>query len=83
MRYLLMCDQTGAITDDGVAARLADTHFYLTATTTGVDRAYQQMLVDSGFQPDVDSSADKFRLALESDLAQWTPIVTALGLKLS
>jgi sarcosine oxidase subunit alpha len=39
-----MCDQTGAITDDGVAARLGETHFYLTATTTGVDRAYQQML---------------------------------------
>ncbi|WP_439815406.1 2Fe-2S iron-sulfur cluster-binding protein [Zavarzinia sp. CC-PAN008] len=42
-RYLLMCDQTGAIIDDGVAARLHENHFYLTATTSGVDRVFQLM----------------------------------------
>ncbi|MBM3541658.1 MAG: aminomethyl transferase family protein, partial [Alphaproteobacteria bacterium] len=43
-RYALMCDQMGAIIDDGVACRLHPNHFYVTATTTGVDRVYQQMM---------------------------------------
>ncbi|MFO0996241.1 MAG: FAD-dependent oxidoreductase [Alphaproteobacteria bacterium] len=43
-RYVLMCDQTGAIIDDGVACRFHDWHFYVTATTGGADRVYQSML---------------------------------------
>ncbi len=42
-KYLLMTDQSGVITDDGVAARLHDMHFYCTATTSGVDAVYRQM----------------------------------------
>jgi sarcosine oxidase subunit alpha len=37
IRYALMVDETGVIIDDGVAARLSSEHFYLTATTSGVD----------------------------------------------
>jgi len=43
-RYLLMTDDTGSIVDDGVAARLADDHFYVTATTGGVDSVHRRML---------------------------------------
>ena len=43
-RYLLMCDETGVIVDDGVACRFHDQHFYVTATTSGVDAVYRQML---------------------------------------
>ena len=43
-RYVLMCDETGAIVDDGVACRLGDRHFYVTATTGGADTVYRQML---------------------------------------
>ena len=32
------------VIDDGVAARLAEDHFYVTATTGGVDRVYREML---------------------------------------
>jgi sarcosine oxidase, subunit alpha len=42
-KYLLMTDPSGVITDDGVAARLHDMHFYCTATTSGVDAVYRQM----------------------------------------
>lgn len=42
-RYALMTDQTGVIIDDGVAARLHERHFYVTATTSGVDQAYRSM----------------------------------------
>ncbi len=43
-RYVLMTDMAGVIADDGVAARLADQHFYVTATTSGVQSVYQNML---------------------------------------
>lgn len=37
IRYALMVDETGVIIDDGVALRLTEQHFYVTATTSGVD----------------------------------------------
>ena len=43
-RYLLACDMTGAIIDDGVACRFAQDWFYVTATTSGVDVLYRAML---------------------------------------
>ena len=43
-RYLLMCDETGVIIDDGVACRFHEQHYYVTATTSGVDAVYRQML---------------------------------------
>ena len=43
-RYALMTNEHGVVIDDGVCARMADQHFYVTATTSGVDRIYQQML---------------------------------------
>ncbi|MGF0335184.1 2Fe-2S iron-sulfur cluster-binding protein [Ectopseudomonas toyotomiensis] len=43
-RYALMTNEHGVVIDDGVCARFADEHFYVSATTSGVDRVYQQML---------------------------------------
>jgi sarcosine oxidase subunit alpha len=43
-RYVLMTDQAGVITDDGVACRFHDEWFYVTATTSGVDAVYRSML---------------------------------------
>jgi sarcosine oxidase subunit alpha len=43
-RYVLMTDQAGVITDDGVACRFGEEHFYVTATTSGVDAVYRTML---------------------------------------
>jgi sarcosine oxidase subunit alpha len=43
-RYLLMTNQMGTIIDDGVACRLSEEHFYVTATTGGVDNVYRNML---------------------------------------
>ena len=44
LRYVLMTDEAGVITDDGIAARFGPEWFYVTATTTGVDAVYRQML---------------------------------------
>lgn len=43
-RYVLMTDPTGSIIDDGVACRLNENHFYVTATSSGVDSVYRNML---------------------------------------
>jgi sarcosine oxidase subunit alpha len=43
-RYVLMTDQSGAVIDDGVACRFHEEHFYVTATTSGVDAVYRLML---------------------------------------
>lgn len=43
-RYVLMCDDAGAIVDDGVACRFHEGHFYVTATTGAADQVYREML---------------------------------------
>jgi tripartite-type tricarboxylate transporter receptor subunit TctC len=40
------------------------------------------MLVETGFEPDVDSSPEKFRRLIEAEIAKWTPVVAAIGLKI-
>jgi len=42
-RYLLMCDESGVMIDDGVAARLAPERFYVTTTTGGSDAIAREM----------------------------------------
>ncbi|WP_312934233.1 2Fe-2S iron-sulfur cluster-binding protein [Pseudomonas sp.] len=56
-RYALMTNEHGVVIDDGVCARFAEQHFYVTATTSGVDRIYQQMLKwNAQWRLDVDIS---------------------------
>jgi tripartite-type tricarboxylate transporter receptor subunit TctC len=43
---------------------------------------YQRMLVETGFEPDIDSSPKKFRRLIEDEIAKWTPIVRSLGIKI-
>ncbi|MBM3487875.1 MAG: FAD-dependent oxidoreductase [Alphaproteobacteria bacterium] len=40
-RYCLLLDEAGNIADDGVIGRLAETHFYVTATTGQADATYR------------------------------------------
>lgn len=44
VRYCLMCNEMGTVIDDGVAYRLAEDLYYLTATTGAVARVYAEML---------------------------------------
>lgn len=51
-RYIFMVDGSGTLVDDGVAARLADDHFYITATSShaqAVVRSLQQFADQLGF----------------------------------
>ena len=46
------------------------------------DSAYQQMLIETGYEPILDSSPEKFRQSLAADVTLWTPVVKALALKI-
>jgi tripartite-type tricarboxylate transporter receptor subunit TctC len=46
------------------------------------ERDYQQSLIEAGFEPTIDSNQEKFRHSLAADIAQWRPVVNALGLKI-
>jgi tripartite-type tricarboxylate transporter receptor subunit TctC len=53
------------------------------ATRTAMaDRTLQQMFTSSGFDPDLDSTPEKTRRLVEAEIAKWTPIIKAIGLKL-
>jgi tripartite-type tricarboxylate transporter receptor subunit TctC len=43
---------------------------------------YQKMLVETGFEPDVGTSPENLRVRIEAEIAKWTPIVQALGIKI-
>jgi tripartite-type tricarboxylate transporter receptor subunit TctC len=49
---------------------------------TLADRGFQQLLIEAGLEPDLDSNPEKFRRFLEGDVARWTPVVNAIGLKI-
>jgi len=44
--------------------------------------AYQQLLIDMGFEATPESDPEDFRRVLAADVALWRPIVKSLGLKL-
>jgi len=43
--------------------------------------AWQQMLIDDGIEPIVDSDPERFGRALAADVALWSPVVKALGIR--
>jgi tripartite-type tricarboxylate transporter receptor subunit TctC len=46
------------------------------------DREFQQSFIASGFEPYVDSNPEKAKRFVEVEIARWTPIIKAIGLKL-
>jgi tripartite-type tricarboxylate transporter receptor subunit TctC len=46
------------------------------------DREFQQAFISSGFEPYVDSNPAKAKRFVEVEIARWTPIIKAIGLKL-
>ncbi|MDH3691774.1 MAG: FAD-dependent oxidoreductase, partial [Gammaproteobacteria bacterium] len=54
-RYVVMTNEQGVVVDDGVACRFDEQHYYVTATTGGVDNVYRNMLLwNAQWRLDVD-----------------------------
>ena len=43
MRYGAMLNEHGVLMEEGMIVRISETHFYITASTSGVDKAYREM----------------------------------------
>ena len=64
-------------TPNGIIEQIAQ------ATRTAIaEPAYQRLLIDAGIEPTLDSNPEEFRRSLAADVALWTPVVKALGLKI-
>ena len=50
--------------------------------TTMADPAFRELLVRSGFEPQPDPSLDAARRIVDEEIARWTPVIKAVGLKL-
>jgi tripartite-type tricarboxylate transporter receptor subunit TctC len=46
------------------------------------ETAWQEMLIEAGIEPIVDSNPEHFRRSLAADVALWSPVVTALGVRI-
>ncbi|TMK19942.1 MAG: tripartite tricarboxylate transporter substrate binding protein [Alphaproteobacteria bacterium] len=71
----------GLFAPSGTPKEIIEQIAQVTRTATA-EAAYRQMLIESGFEPDVDSTPEKFRRVIEEDIARWSPLVKAIGLKL-
>lgn len=63
VRYCLMLNDMGSVVDDGVAFRLSDTEFYVTATTGAVARVFTDMVflnAQCGMQVDIQNITAAF-----------------------
>jgi tripartite-type tricarboxylate transporter receptor subunit TctC len=74
LRILAVCSPT----------RLAGTPELATAVEQGFPNLIALGLTGllARLEPDLDSTPEKFRRSLEDDVAHWTPIVNAIGLKI-
>jgi tripartite-type tricarboxylate transporter receptor subunit TctC len=54
----------------------------LATRTIVAEPMFKQMLIDAGIEPSIDSNPEKFRQSLAADVALWTPVVKALGLRI-
>jgi tripartite-type tricarboxylate transporter receptor subunit TctC len=71
----------GLLAPSGTPGPIIDLIAYATRTALA-EPAYQQMLIDTGWEPTHDSSPEKFRRMFAEDVAHWTPVVKALRLKI-
>jgi tripartite-type tricarboxylate transporter receptor subunit TctC len=71
----------GLLAPAGTRRPIIDQIAQATRTALG-DQAFQQMLIELGFEPDLNSNPETFRRSLEDDIARWRPVVKALDLKI-
>lgn len=56
-RYAVLTNEQGVVIDDGVSCRLSENHFYVTATTSGAEQVYREMIKwNAQWRLDVDIS---------------------------
>jgi tripartite-type tricarboxylate transporter receptor subunit TctC len=78
---MIVTGSIGLAAPAGTPAGIIDQIAQATRTVVA-DPGFKQMLVEAGIEPTLESSPEKFRQSLAADVALWTPVVKALGLKI-
>lgn len=78
---MIVTGSIGLLAPAGTATEIIEQIAQATRTVIA-EPSFKQMLIDAGIEPAVDSSPRKFRQSLAADVAQWAPVVNALGLKI-
>ena len=52
------------------------------ARTATAEHAWQEMLIDAGIEPVLDSNPERFRRSLAADVAFWAPLVKTLDVRI-
>src|SRR5262245_50055347 len=55
---------------------------YKASRSVLAEQTFQRMLIESGFEPDLESNPEAFRRLIETDIARWGPLVKAIGLRI-
>ena len=66
-----------AKTNADIIKRLADASHAVMA-----DKSLQKFLLDSGLEPETDSTPEKVRQIVASEVERWTPVIKGIGLQL-
>jgi len=78
---MIVTGSIGLAAPAGTPAGIIDQIAQATRTVVA-EPDFKQMLIDAGIEPTLESSPEKFRQSLAADVALWTPVVKALGLKI-
>jgi len=78
---LTVTGSIGVLAPAGTPVEITEQIAQATRTAVG-EPAYQKMLIDAGMESTPDPNPEKLRRTLAADIALWTPVVKALGLKL-
>src|SRR5207247_6669262 len=78
---MIVTGSIGLAAPAGTAAEIIEQIAQATRTVVA-EPDFKQMLIDAGIEPTPDSTPEKFQQALAADVALWTPLVHALGLKI-
>ena len=77
---LIVRGSIGLLAPAGTPSEIIDQIAQSTRTAVA-EPAWQEMLIDAGIEPIVDSNPEHFRRSLAADVAFWSPVVTALGVR--
>ena len=77
---LIVRGSIGLLAPAGTPSEIIDQIAQATRKTVA-EPAWQEMLIDAGIEPIVDSNPEHFRRSLAADVAFWSPVVTALEVR--
>jgi tripartite-type tricarboxylate transporter receptor subunit TctC len=66
---------------NSVSAQLGEQIAEATRTALTAEE-YQRLLIETGFEPVMDSNPEEFRATLAEDVSFWSPVVKALDLRI-